>query len=199
MKLIEQNINVVGSLNPAILQPNWLVKQGLIPKGETLSVKIQVGSYFSTEYDWKNNFRWSADRSRLKVNISPESDPNNLKKFISTVFEKLEHTPVTAIGQNFIFEGEPDKVKTDFFCRNTLALNDKTKWGVVARLKNEVTLSRDEICRINIYLINEYDKSKVHINYHYDVTLASEVVKFAGEIKDNLEQAKEIIKEVSNL
>lgn len=96
---------LVGSLNPAILRPEWLARQGVIPDSQadmrfTVDPRV-VKTVFETSL-----YIWSVDDRRLIVNsASGDADPG---EFVATVMEKLEHTPVEAVGNNFYFDSSHD-------------------------------------------------------------------------------------------
>lgn len=198
LKLSEQNIIVRGSLNPSIIQPGWLQKNKFIPEGEQIAVKFQIGQSAPAEYDWQGHYRWTVDHAVLKVNVPVDQKPASLVDFISVVFGKLEHTPVSAIGQNFVFDGKPDEIDLNFFNQKDWRVNQKTKLGNVSNLKHEVTFVVDDVSKINVYLINSSGKTQIHINFHYDVASAHDVVRYAKKIEDNFKSANEIIREIAN-
>lgn len=193
--LTEQNIIVRGHLNPAIFQPQWLVKVGLIPPKETIKVNWEIGAGRPTEFIWENNFSWVINDTFLKVNAPVGNPPKELGKFVSGIFDKLEHTPISGTGHNFLFEGEAiGKLDPSFLCKENLGLEKTTPWGMVSRLKHEIRIERDEISEINIYFQKSSLKSNFQLNFHYEVSSANQVVNYSKKIEDNLEISKEILK-----
>lgn len=198
LKLVEQFIVVRGSLNPAIIQPNWLSKIELIPKGQKIKGRINIGAGLPAEFNWEDHFSWVVDSLSLKVSIPPDAPQSELSKFISTIFEILNHTPVTAIGQNFIFEGKPEELKAEFSYKKDWGIKQKKDWGTVTSLKHEITFEEGENRKINIYLIKNNEKSAVHFNFHYEAPTTEKVVEYSKESENNFKLATEILKEVIN-
>lgn len=198
-KLTEQNIVVLGSLNPAILHPNWLGKIGLIPEGEKVEVKIKIGSYFPGQFQGKR-YQWTIDHSKLQVNVLPERKYTKyLGDFISKVFENLSHTPVTGIGENFTFE-KKDNLSSLFLTRGKhWEFGEKTNWGPIVALKHDIKIGVDDISNIAISEINDGQKTYINFNFHYDAHSCEKVIRFANEVEANLEKAEKILKEIGNL
>ncbi len=98
---------LLGALNPGILRPDWLAQQGVIP-GPEADLRVELGAHeavprraFETSL-----YVWAVDSRRLIVTgKSSDADPG---EFVAAVSDKLEHTPVQAIGNNFQFEASPE-------------------------------------------------------------------------------------------
>jgi hypothetical protein len=87
---------VSGRLNPAILVPEWIVKQGIFPDGE-VELMSAMGSGM-TAFNMCG-LRWHANLARLDVVAEREgADPGD---FVAQVLGRLEHTPIRAVGSNF--------------------------------------------------------------------------------------------------
>jgi hypothetical protein len=102
IEIVGASIVLVGSLNPAIFQPQWFARNGLLPQKEVDEADLQVVhpqmSHFETE--------------RFVLQVTPErfngfSKQNTisapLKDLVLGTFFILEHTPVTAMGINAMF------------------------------------------------------------------------------------------------
>ena len=96
---------LVGSLNPAIIKPEWLARQGVIPDSQA-DVRFNLDPHTVRTVFETSLYVWSVDDRRLIVNgSSGDADPG---EFVATVMEKLEHTPVEAVGNNFYFDSSHD-------------------------------------------------------------------------------------------
>jgi hypothetical protein len=94
----------VGRFNPAILVPDWIVKQKILPKGQ-FEMLAQMGSNpaagSSTVAFTMCGLQWRATLARLDVTAEVEgADPG---EFVAEVLTRLEHTPLRAVGSNFEF------------------------------------------------------------------------------------------------
>lgn len=104
-KLTAKNCVVVGHFNAAIIKPPWLVKQGILPDGEmqlSLSDRPEAPRVFKFA-----GLDWQVGPTRLVVSpVSP--DGVNPAVPVGQILRKLPHTPISAIGHNFIFDVEPN-------------------------------------------------------------------------------------------
>jgi len=194
-ELIEQNIVVVGSLNPTILHPNWMVDQRLISKGSKAGVKFQIGTSFPVEYDCEN-YRWTVDFSRLKVNVPPSESPILLSQFIDTVFKELPHTPISAIGHNFVYEDSNKSLDVNFDGKIGWKIGGKMNWGTPEVIKNEVKISIDEISQISISLNKNREKIQISFNFNFDTNSTNRAREFAKLIDSNYKKTEAILKEI---
>ncbi len=195
-KLIEQNTVVLGSLNPAIIQPNWLTKIGIIPSGAQVKAKYKVGSNLPGEFAW-DIYKWTVDYGMMKIHLKPDQSPDQLNKFVSKIFENLSHTPVSAIGHNFIFEDNSVSSRNPPLKKNW-GIGKQTKWGSVINLVEEITLIKDDVTKIRINLNQQSDARKISFNFHCDVTNVDQLLKFSQQCKENLSVAKSILEEFKN-
>jgi len=115
---------VSGAWNPAIFQPGWIASNLLgVPKGE----KIQVAECARPDEDGQlkiisffGDMGVSSSRQRLEVFLNSDADGIAAKgeDLVVKVLEVLPHTPIQALGINFLFvEEDPsgeliDKLKT---------------------------------------------------------------------------------------
>lgn len=97
------SVVLVGSFNPAILQPRWLADQNLIRLEEaTQAEDTKDGFVISPELtvvrlSWLE-IQVAADR--FVATTTDSSQFRTLREFVTGLFELLEHTPVTAMGLN---------------------------------------------------------------------------------------------------
>jgi hypothetical protein len=85
-----------GRFNPAILVPEWIVKQGILPDTD-VELMSAMGSAMTTFN--MCGLQWRANLTRLEVLAEREgADPG---EFVARLLEQLEHTPLRAVGSNF--------------------------------------------------------------------------------------------------
>jgi hypothetical protein len=105
------SVVLVGSFNPTIFQPEWYLRQNLLPRGESESAEIKLihpqFCHFETE---RFIVQVSPERFAAFSKISTNSEP--LRDLVLGTFFILEHTPVNGIGLNrqmhFQMESEAD-------------------------------------------------------------------------------------------
>lgn len=92
-------IVLIGSFNPAIFQPAWFQKQGLLPETETSSASIDTISNDISIFtmSW---VRIEVLSERFVARTSDESKFSPLRDLVIGAFRLLEYTPVRQIGLN---------------------------------------------------------------------------------------------------
>lgn len=96
---IDPQCVVVGSLNPGIIQPEWLSSQSVIEEEPAeWELELQVGAPTPSFHD--AHLRWQCKYDRLVVTSLDGTDPGSA---VARVFELLHHTPLRAVGNNFSF------------------------------------------------------------------------------------------------
>jgi len=196
-KLIDQNIVVLGSLNPAIFHPNWLGKIKVLEPKEKVEAKIKIGANFPSEFRG-DKFKWSLDYSRLQVSLnSPnENSAKLLSEFVCKIFEELPHTPITALGENFAFEIESGPEALIFLKKKEWEVGGKTTWGSVSALQHNLSVSVDETSKIIITVENDNQKTSVKFNFHFDVNDTKKMINLCKDIDSNMKKAKNILGEI---
>lgn len=90
---------LVGSFNPAIFQPEWFARQGLLSQEQVdaADVKIIVPEicHFETE-----QVVLQVTHGRFLAASKQNANPVPLRDLVRGTFFVLEHTPVTALGMN---------------------------------------------------------------------------------------------------
>jgi hypothetical protein len=90
---------LVGSFNPAIFQPEWFARNGLLSPAEAEAADIKIivpqVSQFETE-----KFVLQVTPERFTIGSRPSADPAPLGDLVQGTFFILEHTPVGAMGLN---------------------------------------------------------------------------------------------------
>lgn len=93
------SIVLAGSFNPAIFQPEWFVRQNLLPpeEGEKAEIKVIVPQV--TEFHTER-FIIQVTTDRFAAISKPEANPAPLRDLVVGTFFVLEHTPLKALGLN---------------------------------------------------------------------------------------------------
>ncbi len=114
------SIVIVGGWNPAILQPSWLMRHVFdVPEGETEEVQMAFSPVPGAPPRFtvhELTFVASDDRLMLQINEPSDDNLNLMESKGLRIVEKLPHTPIRAIGQNFLFQIEnPSAATLDVF------------------------------------------------------------------------------------
>ena len=92
---------VIGTFNIYIVQPRWLARMGIIPKGVPVTITTKMdepGFRFTSS---KIPCAWLVTPGRIEV--STEDPTVDCGEAASKVLKNLPWTPVTAIGHNSIY------------------------------------------------------------------------------------------------
>ena len=92
------SIVLLGSFNPAIFQPAWFAKQGLLPAGEAENAEINLihPEFVSFTAGW---LQLQVTQSQFLA--STTEDPlEALRDLVLGTFSLLRHTPVSKMGVN---------------------------------------------------------------------------------------------------
>lgn len=93
------SVVVVGSLNPAIIQPAWLAKYEIVAEAEAKSAQINIINDDISIIQF-GSLLVEAQRARLKLETADPGRYVLLPAQMSKVLDLLAHTPLTALGIN---------------------------------------------------------------------------------------------------
>jgi hypothetical protein len=182
----------VGRFNPAILTPDWLIAQGILPDGE-----VEIGQPLgSAILQFRAaGFMWYASLNKLQVHSEGiDSDPG---VFVSQVLEKLPHTPVRAVGNNFAIALPPGAGKS-LFPLIACSLVDRltTPQHEVLLVSTTLTLSHENEALIKVSL--EAEQGEVvaaSFNFHRDCASATAGVEAARKWTTDRDEARRLLLE----
>lgn len=189
LQLESSNVFIRGNFNPYIFSPEWLTSQGVweeqevhLALGATLGDGIQFRSVNS-------DIEWSVSSSSLI--IATLGDAGTLA---ASVMEKLPHTPVQAVGCNFVFalaSWDSDLVPK-LGASSLLDLPSKyhaelVKWTGVFHLDEQ---------RVDMAVACGNEGITVSFNHHRSVGTAEEAGAAAKRFLDNKALSVEMIGEI---
>jgi hypothetical protein len=93
------SVVLAGSFNPAIFQPQWFVRQNLLPAEEGEKAEIKVIAPQITEFQTER-FIIQVTPERFGAVSKPDANPAPLRDLVAGTFFTLEHTPLKALGLN---------------------------------------------------------------------------------------------------
>ncbi len=115
----EVSIVLVGSFNPRIFHPEWLISRDIVSSSwdyETAKSNNPKGFVVSpdfTTFDLPNNQRIEVLLDRFVIRTTRRSDMEDIRDKAIKIFERLSETPVRQMGMNYL---------------RTVAASDKKQW-----------------------------------------------------------------------
>jgi hypothetical protein len=181
----------VGRFNPAILTPPWLIEQEILTNSEA-EIGQPLGS--SILQFRAAGFMWQASLNKLEVHAeSPDSDPG---EFVAQVLEKLPHTPIRAVGNNFAIAVPPQAGK-GLFSLIACSLADRltTPEHEVLLVSTTLALSHEKEA-IKITLEAEQGEvAAVSFNFHRDCASTTAGAEAARKWKADRDEARRLLLE----
>ena len=169
------SIVALGAFNPAIFQPEWLVRTQLIraEEGDSANIEIVHPQVTAFQTEW---FTLQVTGERLAISTRDPTKLLPLRDLVAGAFEILEQTPIRAFGYNrdTVYQ-ESDVAELDAILRR-LASHDL--WGdriSDARLRRLTFVGDRPDCvadRVEVRLECVERALVVHINQHYQLDKA---------------------------
>ena len=178
----EASIVFIGSFNPAIFHPEWLVRNGLIPADDLAGAKVEVVHNDISKF----TLEWLGVDVLSNKFIARTNDPSKfspLKDLMISVFNVLEHTPIVQIGLNLITDYKINSEENWHKIGDTLA--PKTIWEqclpkrVGLKSLKLVSPRPDELKGIMNVSIDSYGNEQIpygvrfNINNHIEIERSS--------------------------
>ena len=93
------SVVLAGSFNPTIFQPQWFVRQNLLPAEECEKAEIKIIAPQVCEFHTER-FVIQVTTERFAVLSKPDANPAPIRDLVAGTFFTLEHTPLKALGLN---------------------------------------------------------------------------------------------------
>lgn len=178
----------VGAFNTYIIHPQWLREVGIFHGNAEPEVQIDFEQPGLRLLPGGLLGIWIVRPDRLTVEMADRGgSPGNL---VATVLEKLPWTPVSALGLNYVFEGETiskSSLKRFGFPAETTRDGysvEQRSWHIALKPTVGSTIR-------NLQLSNSSDVSRFSVNFHTDTkSVASpQVLQILRQHNDNLKEA----------
>ena len=190
---------ITGSWNPAIVNPSWVGRHLFQkPEGQEIAVIEVALPEARPPIFYIEEFGFSASQPRIDffLNSFNSDSVARLEELVLRLLEILPHTPITAVGLNYIFEVEGA----------TRALLDKfqTQENIerAFRVIERVFVSRIDLgdgVRLNLRRQLSLDRTVLDLNFHQDVTEIEKIrAIISGGVEAYFERALEVIERLYN-
>jgi hypothetical protein len=205
----EASIVFVGSFNPAIFHPQWLLRNELIPEDDISGAKVEIVhndiSKFSLEW-------LGIDVLRNKF-IARTNDPSKfspLKDLMISIFKILEHMPIKQMGLNLIITYKVDDESSWHKIGDTLV--PKSIWEMtlpkrIGMKSVELNCPRPDALRgeINVIVTPLRDKFLgvvFNVNNHIEIKFEQDQKKLELDVptilSENWDQALTFARDIGN-
>jgi hypothetical protein len=190
------NLIIVGAWNPAIISPVWLRQQfpNLLP-GDQVEAEFVVSPAVSVRFK-VNDIQ--IDPSNGRLILSPASNNEERLRFLPNlalaISERLPHTPVIAVGFNFVFRVEADRrLAIDRFLDERRQAQLYADLGLPTRTGRQVTHSF-ALAPGTLNITYEYkpDETTMNFNFHHNVTGGQQVREALPTFAEHLEEARRL-------
>lgn len=191
-ELDHTSVVVLGAWNPAIICPQWLQEQGIVKKiPEELKFAFQpLGR--AVRFDLAG-MTWEASDSRLTI-VSRVL--RNCGTYAAKVLDRLPHTPLQAIGTNFVFQG-PAKDWPRRRAPKIAELKHPIGGGVapLSQVSWEGVIDLDDVTVLKLTVTEKDDTGVASFNLHRNCAKASAAKAFARKWRADLSVVQAILKD----
>lgn len=192
---------IVGAWNLAIFSQEW-VRQNILRSEDYPEIKIQYplnvlhSLRFSTD-----KFAFCIGENRLMFTLTEKSEQaeKDMLGVVSSICQKLPHTPVSALGINFVFETDNDVATVNALADTQRLVQSIGQAQTSIEIVRSYKKNDKETLNLKISKIGE-NKVKYDINYDYRSVNIQEITDVLnGEdniIKTKREETLRVLNEV---
>ncbi len=187
-KLESANVVLNGNFNPYIVSPEWLAEQGIWQADE---VHLELGAIKKDGVQFRGDGTdWFVSSDRLVV----ASTTADCGEIAGKVLRVLPHTPMIAVGCNFVYqESSPDVVYPVFDAIKKIAADETSlklfRWGIVLH---------QEDTRVDVSLIGGDQGTTISFNHHRQANTTVDAKIAANRFVANKKTSQELLQKLFN-
>ncbi len=167
------NILVLGSFNPTIFHPLWFKQHNLISNSDLIfteeksSVKLLHPQITQFTLSW---CEIEIQTNRFLIQTTQEAYFEQLFDLAIGVFTLLQHTPITAVGINYLTNQSLDQADKFDFLNNFYSSKLKEIYRGFLPFNIQFTIQKDKESNINVQIKEDINSKKIvtNVNYHYE-------------------------------
>ena len=195
---------VAHNHNPSILNPNWLVQEGIVDKKWEVAEPLIVTPPFA-KCSYVNNVNIILEPNKLSVSMTGDDSnlSSELSKIVRRYVEKLPHIPYKQQGNNFRFRGALPNVVYEL--KNKLIREGSWSTDNISNIKTMFRYSC-ESCEINLSLESSTEKIEgddeekdvliLDFNYHRECKDYDSVIKAVNCWNNDYQDAENRLSEI---
>ena len=188
VKLYEIDTVVLGRFNPHIISPPWLAKEAIIAEQEPVEAEIALMGRTVAFRFKTGDLTWQVDYTRLIISTEKISDTAAMA---AKVVEKLPHTPLTAIGNNFRYRCSLSQWKGRLPKLDDVGFDQLKRYGEVQSVGWKASVRHSDGMTVNTDVSLEPTAESlspmltVNINYHRQVQSAADLIAAAHRFDED--------------
>ncbi len=189
------NLVIVGAWNVSIVNPLWLYDQFPNILKNPTKCKAFIKMVPTTVYQYIFDDA-TLELSSSKITLIPKSDNQKALQFVLklglSIYERLPHTPVIAVGHNFNYKvGKKEALSI------LKILEDRKAEVLLNSINSENVIEKEtkysfafSDYQLSISLIDKNDIISVSMNYHYPIESQPNVEKAINDLIVNYKDSK---------
>lgn len=175
---------IVGSWNKYIFSEEWIVSN-ILGEGVKYSIQYPLNALGSLRFSLENfSFCIFGERLVFQLNNNSETSYKEVVKTARKIFQKLIHTPVTALGVNFLFRSNKSVNIIEDLPQNTELAQLIGHDIISSEITRTFKISENETLNFKIELKDEVNIFNFNFNYN---------IKSLNNILDMIEDSDELI------
>jgi len=173
------SVVIVGAWNPTIVSPQWLHKQGVVKRLPADPAELRLGFLpFARAIRFElGGMTWEVSDSRLVI----RSDTmKNCGIYAAKVLKLLPHTPMQAIGTNFVFKAESKNLPAqDVPKLGSLPLPEGKGTVAFSQVSRQETADLDRQTVLNLTATRRAEATVISFNFHRNCEDTAKAIRFA--------------------
>ena len=200
MEQIHQNVDtlvVVGSWNKYIFSEEWVIAN-ILGEGVRYTIQYPLNALGSLKFSLENvTFYIFGDRLLLQLNNDLELSYREIIRTARKIFQKLIHTPVTALGVNFIYQ-----TSDNLGMLNQLPKNEDLVKAIghdisSSELSRTFKLSENETLNFKVEQKDE-NANIFNFNFDFGIKSLSEALNIIGDDDDLILRKRNFANDIIN-
>lgn len=186
MEQIHQNVDtlvVVGSWNKYIFSEEWVIAN-ILGEGVKYTIQYPLNPLGSLKFSLENvTFYIFGDRLLFQLNNDLDLSYREIIRTARKIFQKLIHTPVTALGVNFIYQTSENLGMLNQLPKNEDLVNVIGHDILSSELSRTFKLSGNETLNFKVEQKDE-DVNFFDFNFDFGIKSLSDALNIIGDDDD---------------
>ncbi len=189
------NIVILGAWNTSIINPFWLTEHfpNLFTKNNEIISEIKITPTPIFRYIF-NDVIIESSNEKLTVTTKKKNKKqlSYIKNISSSIYDKLSHTPIIAVGHNFNYKLKSDKfylIDKFFEYDKSIEVFQGINLEEQLEQQNKYTFAFQNHL-LNFIITNKNEEIIISFNYHYQIDNTMKTKKAIEDFLTNYEDSK---------